>query len=140
MKTANASIVPWLRYSHPGYFMVILSLIFVHGVLAVDALFPSRHTAPIFEYEAGALTFISIAHFVILVTLIVALYLPVDYWWLARVVCIWSILVFNSVALLLILSLVQGSPASFQTPTLYLALSMSSAAAAREPLTRKAVE
>lgn len=134
MKEVLRRIKPRLADDHPGYFQVVLGVVLVHLALGVDVTLPNRHSGVVFTYLRPFTELFAILHFAIAAVIIVALYLPQERWRIARWACVASVFVFNSAALLVFAAAVVYPVVSFQLTFLYVAISLSSIAAAREPL------
>ena len=106
----------------------------VHMALGFDAVLPGRHAAVVFTYVRPFTELLAVCHFTIAIVILIALLLPPERWQIARWACIASVFVFNSTALCVFAAAIVFPAASFQLTFLYVAISLSSIAAAREPL------
>lgn len=131
---------PWweapLAIRHPGYFKVVLSLIFVHVAFGLDALRPQAAHSPTFavlvEVLGGQLWIDAVLHFIIGVMIFFGLYAPGKFW-ILRFGSALSAVLFNASAV----ALASGAyitGVSYFAAISCVALSLSSIACAKEPV------
>lgn len=125
---------PWLAKTHPGYFYVVVAVLASHVALAADAFMPQRHASRAFTYLRPDLTYFGVMHVIVAAVLLNALYQSPKWWWLARWALFVSIVTFNAAAAMIGLAVVHFGDVSLIGPTGLVALSLSSAAAWREPV------
>lgn len=126
--------MPWLYRSHPGYFYVALAVALTHIALGFDSFQPGRHAAPVFEYVRPPIIYYGHMHFVVGGVILACFYLHRRHWWLARAMFFISVLTFNTFSVGAILSCILDPTASWVAPTGLIAMSISSAAAWKEPI------
>lgn len=127
--------IPDLSYDHPGYFKVVVSLIFVHVGLALDSVLKGPANSPVFKVlnEAldGQLWLLAAAHVVTTVLIVFGLYAR-KHFAIMRFGCGLSLITFNIVAACFAAASFQQN-LSYYSAIASVTLSLSSLAAMKEP-------
>ena len=122
---------PWLARTHVGYYRIVLSVLISHVVLAVDC-FAFAHVAPVFHFVNPLMGVYGVVHVIVAAVVTFALLADERWWWTARAAMFLSLLTFNTYAVGMLFGVFYYG-GTLVGPVGLIALSISSAAAWREP-------
>lgn len=127
-------IRPTLASDHPGYYGVVLALLFVHAALAVDALARDHGTAfdPLRTVLGGSLVPYAVLHVLCVVLIVWGLYAPTMFV-MVRFGSAVSIATFNAAALCFAIAAFENPTTSFTGAIAFFGLSFISYLAVKEP-------